>query len=108
MNAAFITVLFIASFVFKVSSTLPPNCAEVTCNRDSCSQFDCSCGTYKDLCGCCDLCHKCPDEQCNSYFFDLCSSGHECVLDNPSTRFEHGGVGHCKPRNATTNSSRRS
>ncbi|XP_077490276.1 uncharacterized protein LOC144101116 [Amblyomma americanum] len=101
MKAALVSLLFIAVVVFSASATLLPDCSRVTCNPDTCPDVNCACGSHKVFCGCCDMCDKCPEEQCNTYFLERCSSGYECVLDDPNTHFETGGVAHCKPKPAT-------
>ncbi|KAH7942942.1 8.6 kDa transglutaminase substrate [Rhipicephalus sanguineus] len=101
MNAAFTALLFVAVVIASSSATSPPNCAAVTCNPDVCPPKQCACGTYKDQCGCCDICYKCPGDQCNSWILDRCTEGHRCVLEDPSKRFEFGGQGRCTPEDST-------
>ncbi|XP_065308042.2 8.6 kDa transglutaminase substrate-like [Dermacentor albipictus] len=104
MKAALVALLFIAVAALSVTATSIPNCAAVTCTAESCQPVECACGTYKDHCGCCDICYKCPGDQCNSWILDRCTEGHRCVLEDPSKRFELGGKGHCTPEGNTETS----
>ncbi|XP_070379114.1 8.6 kDa transglutaminase substrate-like [Dermacentor albipictus] len=101
MNIALATLLFIAVAITSTSGTSTLNCAKMECSPDTCPKWQCSCGSYKDMCNCCDICYKCPGEECNVWILNLCTEGHECVLQDPEKAFEVGGVGHCKPINAT-------
>ncbi|XP_077527708.1 uncharacterized protein LOC144139126 [Haemaphysalis longicornis] len=85
--------------IVSVSATSPPNCA-VTCDPSTCPGENCQCGSHKDYCGCCDYCDTCPGEECTRPFRDPCSDGHHCILDNTEERFETGGKGHCRPKQA--------
>ncbi|KAL1438461.1 hypothetical protein MTO96_048074 [Rhipicephalus appendiculatus] len=102
MKVALVFTLFIAVAVISVSGTSQPNCAAVTCDPATCQVVHCECGSYKDYCGCCDFCHKCPGEECTRLFNDPCTEGHHCVLDNPDERFNTGGRGHCRSLNETS------
>ncbi|KAH7950416.1 hypothetical protein HPB49_023832 [Dermacentor silvarum] len=104
MNAALIALLFVAVAILSVSATSPLNCAAVTCTPGSCRPVECACGTYKDQCGCCDICYKCPGEQCNLWILNRCTEGHRCILEDPSRRFEQGGQGRCTPEDNTETS----
>ncbi|KAH6942343.1 hypothetical protein HPB50_003929 [Hyalomma asiaticum] len=86
---------------FDVSGTSPANCAAVTCDPATCQDVQCTCGSYKDQCGCCDVCYKCHNEVCSSLTPDPCTEGYHCVLDRPDERFDVGTTGHCKHRNET-------
>ncbi|XP_075557289.1 uncharacterized protein LOC142589646 [Dermacentor variabilis] len=101
MKVALVSMIFIAIAVVSVFATSPPNCAAVTCDPQTCQAVSCSCGSYKDYCGCCDFCHKCPGEECTNLFRDPCSEGHRCTLDNPGELFQTGGKGHCRSLNET-------
>ncbi|XP_037523338.1 8.6 kDa transglutaminase substrate [Rhipicephalus sanguineus] len=102
MKLALVFTLFIAVAVLSVSGTSPPNCATFTCDPATCEVVNCNCGTYKDSCGCCDFCHKCPGEECSSLFRDPCAEGYHCVLTNPEEGFVTGGRGHCVSLNETS------
>ncbi|KAH6942345.1 hypothetical protein HPB50_003931 [Hyalomma asiaticum] len=104
MNVALVGLIFVVAAITSTSGTSLPNCAAITCNPDTCPQWQCTCGTYKDTCGCCDICYKCPGDLCNSWILDVCAEGHRCVLEDPSKRFEHGGQGRCRPENSTDTS----
>ncbi|XP_049523380.1 8.6 kDa transglutaminase substrate-like [Dermacentor silvarum] len=101
MKVTLVFILFIAIAVFSVSGTPPPHCAAGTCNPEACEAVNCSCGTYKDQCECCDLCHKCPDEECTTQPPDPCTEGYHCTLDDLDQRMETGGTRHCRPHNET-------
>ncbi|XP_037570823.1 single insulin-like growth factor-binding domain protein-2 [Dermacentor silvarum] len=101
MKVALVSLLFIAIAVVSVSATSPPNCAAVTCDPATCQVFRCRCGSYKDYCGCCDICHTCPGEECTILFRDSCTDGYNCTLDNPERSFLTGGSGHCRSPNET-------
>ncbi|XP_065308063.2 8.6 kDa transglutaminase substrate-like [Dermacentor albipictus] len=101
MNAALVALLFVAVAITSTSATTLPDCTKFTCNPDTCPQRQCACGTYKDACGCCDVCYKCPGAECNLWILDACTNDHKCVLEDPAKPFEIGGVGHCTPTNAT-------
>uniref|UniRef100_A0A0C9RW50 Putative insulin-like growth factor binding protein-related protein 6 long n=1 Tax=Amblyomma americanum TaxID=6943 RepID=A0A0C9RW50_AMBAM len=98
MKITLVFVVIAAVAVVSVRATSPPNCAAVTCDPSTCPAAECTCGSHKDYCGCCDYCDTCPNEECTRLFRDPCSEGHHCVLDNPEERFETGGKGHCRPR----------
>ncbi|KAL1438465.1 hypothetical protein MTO96_048077 [Rhipicephalus appendiculatus] len=65
MNVALVALLLSAVAITSSSGTTLINCASFTCTPDRCSEPQCPCGTYKDHCGCCDLCYTCPGAQCN-------------------------------------------
>ncbi|XP_049523363.1 uncharacterized protein LOC119452938 isoform X1 [Dermacentor silvarum] len=75
MKAALIALLFVAVTILIVSATQPLNCAAVTCSPGSCGHVECACGMHKDECGCCDICYKCPGDQCHSWILDQCATG---------------------------------
>ncbi|XP_077527687.1 uncharacterized protein LOC144139079 [Haemaphysalis longicornis] len=102
MKLALASLFFVVIAVLSVSATSPLDCSSYTCAEADCKEQTCACGTYKDECGCCDICYKCPDEACNTWQQDVCINGHTCVLEDPEDRFEFGAVGHCKPGNATS------
>ncbi|XP_037523344.1 8.6 kDa transglutaminase substrate-like [Rhipicephalus sanguineus] len=101
MNVALVTLLFSAVAITSSSGTSLLSCSSFTCTPDYCEQRQCPCGSYKDHCGCCDLCYQCPGDQCNPWLLIICSENHECVRDDPGMPFEMGAIGHCAPINAT-------
>ncbi|KAH7950417.1 hypothetical protein HPB49_023833 [Dermacentor silvarum] len=104
MNAALVALLLIAVAIVSVSANQPLNCISATCTPDTCRPVECACGMYKDDCRCCDICYKCPGDQCNPWILDQCTEGHQCILDDPSKGIEHGGLGRCTPENNTATS----
>ncbi|KAL1438464.1 hypothetical protein MTO96_048076 [Rhipicephalus appendiculatus] len=102
MKVALVSIFLVATALASMSPKSHPHCAGLVCDPSTCEVLECSCGTYKGYCGCCDYCHVCPNEECNSMFRDHCSEGHHCVLDNPERSFENGGTGHCKPKPQAT------
>uniref|UniRef100_A0A224Z434 Metastriate insulin growth factor binding protein n=1 Tax=Rhipicephalus zambeziensis TaxID=60191 RepID=A0A224Z434_9ACAR len=104
MNVALVALLLSAVAITSSSATTLINCASFTCTPDRCSEPQCPCGTYKDHCGCCDLCYTCPGAQCNLWLLDVCTQNHKCVLEDPDKPFEIGGMGHCTLINATETS----
>uniref|UniRef100_A0A224Z3M7 Metastriate insulin growth factor binding protein n=1 Tax=Rhipicephalus zambeziensis TaxID=60191 RepID=A0A224Z3M7_9ACAR len=101
MNIALVALLLVAVTVTGSSGTTLPDCSRITCDPDTCPQLECACGTYKDTCGCCDICYKCPGAECNLWILDVCTENHKCILEDPDKPFEFGGVGHCTLVNAT-------
>ncbi|KAH7942943.1 single insulin-like growth factor-binding domain protein-2 [Rhipicephalus sanguineus] len=102
MKVVLVLALFVAVAVISASGTSPPNCEGVTCDPATCEVFQCTCGSYKGSCGCCDFCFKCPGDECTKLFNDPCTEGHHCVLDNPNEHFNTGGKGHCRSVNETS------
>ncbi|XP_077489296.1 8.6 kDa transglutaminase substrate-like isoform X1 [Amblyomma americanum] len=91
----YIPILSVA--VASVWAYSMPNCSQVKCDPGTCPEKQCSCGTYKDFCGCCDICYKCPGEECILPFNEVCSEGYECAVDNQgSVDFK----GQCRPQPA--------
>ncbi|XP_077526653.1 8.6 kDa transglutaminase substrate-like isoform X2 [Haemaphysalis longicornis] len=96
MNAFTVMLLTVAIAIVGVSATSLPDCLPVPCDQSTCSPAECPCGTYKGHCGCCDICYKCANAECNSWILDECQENYECILDNPAEDFATGGVGHCR------------
>uniref|UniRef100_A0A023GC25 Putative secreted protein n=1 Tax=Amblyomma triste TaxID=251400 RepID=A0A023GC25_AMBTT len=101
MKLAVIFMVVLSVAVVGVWATSQPICAANACDQATCQAVECSCGTHKDYCGCCDFCNKCPNEECTMIYDDPCTEGHHCVLDNPQESFATGGKGHCRPESAT-------
>ncbi|XP_050029495.1 uncharacterized protein [Dermacentor andersoni] len=91
-----ISLVLLSLAVTCVVCTTPQNCANVNCAAVTCNRVNCKCGAYKDDCGCCDLCYKCPGEVCVPLYQHRCTEHHDCVLDNPNVRIEFGSRGQCK------------
>ncbi|XP_037278321.2 venom protein 302-like [Rhipicephalus microplus] len=89
------TFLVVLAVAECVSATSVPNCQNVNCAEARCQPADCTCGSYKDACGCCDICYKCPGDVCTPLFQERCSGDKICELDEPGTFF-FGGKGKCK------------
>lgn len=102
MNACVLAILLTAMVIVSVSTTTIPGCSTYSCDHAGCRDVECTCGSYKGRCGCCDICYKCPGEACNSWSQDFCTDGYRCVLDHPSDLFETGGMGRCVPRSNTS------
>uniref|UniRef100_A0A6M2E224 Putative metastriate insulin growth factor binding protein n=1 Tax=Amblyomma tuberculatum TaxID=48802 RepID=A0A6M2E224_9ACAR len=100
MKIVAVLAVIVAVAVVSAWAASPPNCAGVKCDPSTCPVVQCSCGSRKDYCGCCDYCYKCPGEECRRLFRNPCSVGYHCVLDDPEKRILPGGRGHCKPRPA--------
>ncbi|XP_077484627.1 8.6 kDa transglutaminase substrate-like [Amblyomma americanum] len=96
MRTALLFVLVVLVVSACVDATSPPNCQNVKCSETKCGPVQCSCGSYKDACGCCDFCFKCPGDVCTPLFQERCSDGHTCLLDQPGS-VHFGGKGKCKP-----------
>ncbi|XP_077526648.1 uncharacterized protein LOC144138311 [Haemaphysalis longicornis] len=95
MNVFTVILLMVGIAIVGVSATSLPDCSSYTCADVNCAQPQCLCGSYKDHCGCCDICFKCANDPCNRWILNRCEEGYKCVLDDPSTSFATGGIGHC-------------
>ncbi|XP_077526074.1 8.6 kDa transglutaminase substrate-like [Haemaphysalis longicornis] len=103
MNLALVTIFFVIATVLGApANKTRVDCSTYTCEQAHCRERTCGCGSYEGVCGCCELCFKCPEELCNTSLQDICMAGYKCVLDNPQERFETGGVGRCKHLHATS------
>ncbi|XP_077526657.1 uncharacterized protein LOC144138314 [Haemaphysalis longicornis] len=104
MNAFTVILLAVAIAIIGVSATSVPYCDTFPCSEVACPRPwpACACGTYKGICGCCDICYKCANETCNSLSKEVCEENYQCTLDNPEENFATGGVGHCRPHSNHT------
>uniref|UniRef100_A0A482ZFR7 U14-Austrotoxin-Ht1a_1 n=1 Tax=Hickmania troglodytes TaxID=489260 RepID=A0A482ZFR7_9ARAC len=64
-------VVIMSSFV---AATDPMDCEK--CDPDLCAPTgDCKCESYLDECGCCEICYRCPGEECSHIARDKCYGG---------------------------------
>ncbi|KAG8197677.1 hypothetical protein JTE90_001602 [Oedothorax gibbosus] len=93
---SFILMIFVVVLMI-VDARSPVKCAS-QCNTAGCPAVDCSCGTYKDECNCCDHCLTCADSTCSPLAGDVCVEGYTCAHPVGTEYMERmNGDGKCVP-----------
>ncbi|CAN7976328.1 unnamed protein product [Ixodes persulcatus] len=81
MKLVLLLLVLVTFAAIGAFATSPVKCDSSKCDAAACKKPDCKCGTHKDACDCCEVCYKCPGEQCVPLFQDKCSGSNHCELE---------------------------